>query len=355
MLLFGLGTLGCDATRSAGTVPSPPNSVATASSSADTEGTQGQEDPDTTGGSDEGLSEEDGGAIKLDVAPGQTDGIDPDGIRSSCGKIDFLFVIDSSGSMQDEQVNLLTSFPGFIEAIENAVEFDDFHVMVIDAGQTLGPGCEGSLGAGRVRNGFGALCNLDSAARYATASQFNLQGAFECMASRGYQGAGDERTMDSLLAALGPHLAPGGCNEGFLRDDAILVVTIITDEEDDSNDVAFSQFPDGSCAPVDNDLNSAGDPQWWFDAVAGAKAGNPDAVVPLVLIGDCDIGGKCPGMDEISYGTLAGAEPAPRIREFAQSFAYGVVGPVCAADYTPFFQDAVDVIDAACDNFVPEG
>ena len=49
------------------------------------------------------------------------------------------------------------------------------------------------------------------------------------------------------------------------------------------------------------------------------------------------------------------AEPAPRLREFTQSFGYGSVGPVCAADYAPFFEAAVSVIESACDDFIPQG
>src|SRR5204862_5903779 len=36
------------------------------------------------------------------------------GLERGCKKIDFLFVIDNSDSMDDEQANLARSFPGFI-------------------------------------------------------------------------------------------------------------------------------------------------------------------------------------------------------------------------------------------------
>lgn len=43
-----------------------------------------------------------------------------------------------------------------------------------------------------------------------------------------------ELPMNSMLHAIGPELvAPGACNEGFLCDDAMLVVAIITDEHED--------------------------------------------------------------------------------------------------------------------------
>jgi hypothetical protein len=33
----------------------------------------------------------------------------------------------------------------------------------------------------------------------------------------------------------------------------------------------------------------------------------------------------------------------------------GVIGSICEPDYGPFFQEAVGIIDAACDQFVPPG
>ena len=44
-----------------------------------------------------------------------------------------------------------------------------------------------------------------------------------------------------------------------------------------------------------------------------------------------------------------------RLRSFAESFTHGAWASVCAADYAPFFIDAVATIDTTCDEFVPEG
>ena len=55
-----------------------------------------------------------GGGPKFDVAGGNTG---PGDGEMGCQKVDFLFVIDNSGSMEDEQNNLINSFPGFINTI----------------------------------------------------------------------------------------------------------------------------------------------------------------------------------------------------------------------------------------------
>ena len=47
---------------------------------------------------------------------------------------------------------------------------------------------------------------------------------------------------------------PGGCNEGFLRDDALLMVTFAANTPD---------------------IDSAGKPKLWADAVLAAKHGDP--------------------------------------------------------------------------------
>jgi len=297
--------------------------------------------------------------IKLDTQSGDgTSNISEGGGGSGCEKVDFLFVIDSSGSMEDEQVNLLSSFPGFIGAIQDTLQFDDFHMMVVDAGAVEGAGCDGTLGAGRVTSGSGMNCGLAGVDRFATQAQADLAAAFSCMGSRGFEGSGDEQTMDALLASIGPLNAVGACNAGFLRDDAILVVTIITDEEDSPNDGIALPPLDGSCSPADSDPNSSGGPATWADAIIAAKNGDPEAAVVLSLLGDCDVGGTCQGivLDPLNPAApVTGAEPAPRMREFTEMFGFGSVGPVCAPDYTPFFLDAVSVIATACDDFDPPG
>ncbi|MCA9707982.1 MAG: hypothetical protein KDK70_19170 [Myxococcales bacterium] len=328
----------------------------TASDGSDgTAGTAG--DGATEAGSADASDDDPSGpGVKFDTPNGS--GGDPPPPEEGCQKVDFLFVIDSSGSMEDEQDALLASFPGFIAAIEDTLMLDDFHVMVVDAGATPGGGCDGILGAGRTTSASGQNCQLAGGHRYATQDQPDLAQAFSCMASRGYAGSPDERTMDSLLQSVTVLDTPGQCNDGFLRDDAILVVTIITDEEDSSSDNNASPALDGSCEPADSDPNSSGAPALWRDQLIQVKAGDPAAVVVLSLLGDCDVGGACPGIVVNQFNPAApitGAEPAPRLRAFTESFEHGSVGPVCAPDYAPFFEAAVSVIDSACSEFEPPG
>ena len=124
-----------------------------------------------------------------------------------CQKIDFLFVVDNTASMFDEQQALVSSFPGFIATIEADVNARDYRVMVIDTDAANNPfctglcevlptcagqpcaafppqtACDGTLGAGLVNDADGLPCGASSDRRFleaATAEDFSSQ--FECIA-----------------------------------------------------------------------------------------------------------------------------------------------------------------------------
>lgn len=259
----------------------------------------------------------------------------PTGFDRGCRKIDFLFVIDNSDSMEDEQANLARSFTGFIGVMRKVLEATDFHIMVVATGgdreeeddPAVGAEeCEEIQGGARRRSAEGVDCGILGGAPFMGARQPELEATFSCLALVGTDGPAIERPMDAVLAATNSALnGPGRCNDGFLRDDAVLVVTLITDEEDRRSD---------------------GDPAVWRQSLLDIKFGNHDALVLLGLVGDNNvdgglIGGPCGGND---------ADGAPRLQEFVSSVD-GVLGSVCAPDYTPFFQTAVGSIDSACSDF----
>ena len=92
---------------------------------------------ETTGG---------GTGQKLDVGGGATDGIDcSEGLGNCNNLIDLLFIIDNSGSMGEEQLNLALNMPKLIHGIEDLTDADgnpvqpNVHIMVTttDAGNVL--------------------------------------------------------------------------------------------------------------------------------------------------------------------------------------------------------------------------
>lgn len=304
-----------------------------------------------TGGTDR----EDTGAItRFDVAPGmETAG--PDGSeKPGCGQVDFLFVIDSSGSMEDEQINLIESFPEFIGAITDTLTIDNFHIMVTETGgSSPGFDCGFALGSGK-RGGwvsdteFADECGIVGPQRYILPGQPHLHETFACIARVGIEGNGDERPAWALRRAITDHEGPGMCNEGFLRPHALLVVVIITDEEDDHE-------TDGSCYPGPPPDGSEGEPPDWYQTVVDAKGGNADNVVVLSLVGPTGpTPAVCPPLNKCG-NPIDGAEPSPRLIEFTQMFPRHRVGRICADSYVDFFLDAVGVVETACDEFLPPG
>ena len=298
------------------------------------------------------------GGIKLDVGSNSGGVGDDGGSQEGCEKVDFLFVIDNSASMIGEQQSLAASFPGFVDALKQTLQADDYHVMVTatDAtttdgceemlcsgglpvfpppcpGYTCGStiaGCDSMLGAGRVLDaGYNACPGIDADQRYLTDEHPDLYETFSCVAQLGGGGHDVEQQMGAMLGALSPELnGAGGCNDGFLRDDAILVVVIITDEE----------------APALH-----GGPADWHAGLVDAKNGNEDAIVMLTLSGARDEEGA---MADDCWDPLF----SPKIHDFTEMFGdYGLNGSVCAADYAPFFEQAVELIDSSCDEYVPEG
>ncbi|MEM9691123.1 MAG: hypothetical protein AAGA56_01135 [Myxococcota bacterium] len=278
------------------------------------------------------------------------------GEDDGCAAVDFLFIVDNSVSMRDQQAALIASFPSFMQTIESTLETSDYQIMVVDtddvtrctpsnctsgadrahelcdemgnyACTTTFGACDNTIGAGVVHPaGDGAsnrVCSLVGGNRYIVEGETDLAGTFGCMAQVGLAGHRRERPMDALVAAMAPDInAAGGCNEGFLRDEAILVVTFISDDEN---------------------VEDAGMPQDWYDAVVTAKGGNEDSVVVLGLIPPGTDTGDC------------GPERAGRHwSEFIDLWGdRGLEASICSEDYDPFFQSAVAVIDETCEEFEP--
>jgi len=278
------------------------------------------------------------------------------GDAKGCEKVDFLFVIDNSISMLNEQTALVASFPGFMAAIEATLTADDYHIMVVDTDATtrcttegcttglkkadelcIDPAggyacnaqfsqCDEQMGAGVVHPAGKAAsntpCSIHGGNRYIVQGEPDLNGTFSCMAKVGLAGAQQERPMNAMVAALSPGMNAGGCNDGFVRDDAILVITFISD---------------------DPWYEDSGTPQDWYNAVVAAKGGNPNAVVMLGLTPNF------PGCLD-GKGPPKGAHWSELIAKFGP---HGLEDSVCGADYASFFTSAISVIDDTCNSFEP--
>ncbi|MCA9652203.1 MAG: hypothetical protein KC501_19975 [Myxococcales bacterium] len=249
--------------------------------------TSGMEDTTTTGVNDDDTAEDTGD--KLDAPPqGETDGptCATDG---SCDFIDLLFVIDNSGTMGEEQLNLARNFGYLVDELENLKDpngepvHPNVNIMVTTTdfghplctafqkpdyaprkGAPVYTGCNARINR---FTGLGLMdpvviteaCTENCPADRAPADQFinfsvfgsnvpedDVGAALSCIGPQGIDGCGYEAPLETMLQAINE----GACwnnpdqeacddqpewadtTKGFLRDDSILGIVIITDEMD---------------------------------------------------------------------------------------------------------------------------
>jgi len=300
----------------------------------------------SSGADDPSLPAGSGGAVGAGGSGGSI-GIDPPsmagagGVANACTNVDVLFVVDNSGSMADQQASLIASFDGFVKGMRDKLAgAQSYHIGVVttDDYYANDPGCT-AIGSLVTRTGGVGSSNQEcapfsSGRRFLDATQPDLATKFACAAKVGVGGNDDERPMRAMLNALKPEMnAPGGCNAGFSRLDSLLVVVLITDEDDvpDQCDI------DGTCETY----GSGGDPQAWYDEIVGYKAGLAQNIVMLSLIGR-------------KADNACGAQVAAKHIGFNKRFGEnGYIGDVCASSYDSFFTDVLPTIETACKNYEP--
>ena len=289
------------------------------------------------------------------------------------GKIDFLFVISREANMEYRQAQLAAAFPNFIDTIQSKFDDFDYHIMVVDGdGESKNnetgwgnpactklcatPGCsvgdpccywndpdhqgepcctapdypcqdlglvnqcDRTWGAGEV---FPAgvsgepnkPCPVDGGRRYLVKGQSDLNATFACIATVG--ASGWDSLGQAMVAALQkPINEPGGCNKGFLREDALLMVTFIAVNPDSKQ--------------------SEGTPTEWAQAVLDAKHGDDKSVMMLSI-----------------FMTEAQWKPSDRIGTLVKMFPYRHFEYGGIDDYGPAFLQATSLVEAACAGFTP--
>ena len=149
-------------------------------------------------------------------------------------KLDVLFVVDNSGSMQSSQNNLANNFPAFIDKfLDKGYDFR-IAVTTTDAfygDQFVANGCSlCNANQTRFRSGTNPPVYVIDRADYdlsQAGEEARLKSDFDLNVRVGTNGSGDERSFSSFKAALSSSL-----NINFHRADAFLAVVIVSDEED---------------------------------------------------------------------------------------------------------------------------
>ncbi|MBI5535398.1 MAG: hypothetical protein HY898_21900 [Deltaproteobacteria bacterium] len=282
-----------------------------------------------------------GGSGGLTIEGGPS-GDESDAPVPECRNVDILFAIDNSASMADDQQSLINSFPGFVAQIKEKLAFaDSYHVGIVttDDYQYNAQGCRkiGNLvtqtgGFESSKQDCGPFAN---GRRYMDDKEPDLASKFACAAKVGSGGNDDERMARAILEAIKPeNNAPGTCNDGFSRLDSLLIVVLITDE-DDWPDVCDGQMTSCGCQTC----GSGGDPDAWYNELVSYKGDIAQNIVVLSLIG-------------LKAGTCAPSVCAKLIG-FTNRFGENAYkGDVCEPSYDSFFAQTLPVIDKACEKYI---
>jgi len=306
-------------------------------------GSTGEELPATggatgtsTGGSSEGprpgsststgAADSSGGDTSTGAACGEAVG--------SCEAVDVLFVIDNSGSMGDDNAQLIPAFSNINQLVGSLIDGPCTYrvgVTTTEVAPDFQPAeCQQRGALSRA----GAVCAdpFGDPEHPPWISETDPISTLGCLLAVGTDYDTDEKQLQTIIESVGPSMqGPGGCNEGFMREGVPLIVILVTDEDDD----------DDSATPGEaaHRTGSAGDHFSWYEDLTALKPARELGVVVLAATQaeGCDWS-PAPGNSD---GT--GAEYAANILTF--------LGDFTGAGYADHFravnlcQPADDIID----------
>ncbi len=238
-------------------------------------------------------------------------------VQSASVSVDVLFVVDNSGSMQNEQALIIEAFDQFIANIEESNTNFHIGVTTTDMGED---GAQGRLIEYEVGNdGY----------RYITAgmsSDLYSEVFAGMIGNLGLQGTAREKGLWAGKAALYPvseggFSGAGGYNEGFLREEAKLAVIFVTDEDDCSDeDAPLPEGDQGVCYSMYDQLR----PVYEYVSDYQVLKNQDDDIVVSAIVGpaQAESGSEC---DEATT-------PGWRYIELVNEF-HGVIGDLCQSDF----------------------
>jgi len=260
--------------------------------------------------------------------------------QEACANMDILFVIDNSGSMVEEQTALTTSFPLFFNVLDTyEVEgggFLDYRIAVTTTGTDASPTAQvpgfppiplpqtGDNGA------FRQDCGMTK--KWLERTDSDVAGKFDCIANVGTGGPDFEMQLYATKLAL-----TRTDNGPFVRDDALLAIVILSDEDDCSveDNQAFT-VADDTCKPAPPEMLPVSHYIGFLDDLKMGRG----RWAAAVIVGD----ESCP--DAFRDGE--------RLRGFVDEAGDNVIhSKICVPSLETALQEAIDKFEAACESFPP--
>ena len=281
------------------------------------------------------------GPASRDEGGGDDTGADanPTPTPRACNKMDLIFVIDDSKSMEQEQGNLATNFPMFASLLSSYVTPDgekiDYRIAVTTTGKDLMYTIQGPIVLPANEKGdngaFRNNCNLSK--RYLEPTDANMQQVLSCRANVGIGGPSFEMPLLMTKWALSERMTDN-TNAGFLREDALLGIVMLTDEDDASTTQNNFTVTATSQPPVDfhpADLIS------FLDTLKGHRTRWAAGVI------------AGPTSCTSAFGEAA---KATRLQDFVMqantSSTQASFASICDGDLTGALQKTLDTFQTAC-------
>ena len=269
---------------------------------------------------------------------------------AACNKMDIIFVVDDSGSMGEEQANLASNFPMFAQVLESfrnqAGQELDFRVAVTTTGRDLNytiaspfPPLPATPMSERGPNGkFRNEQSCGMRRPWIERGDGNVASTFSCAAEVGTSGSSIEMPLLAMEWSLSQRVQDGS-NAGFLRDDALLAVVILTDENDCSR--SDNNFTIGFSENICNE-SSLTDVPHYLSFLDGLKEERGRWAL-AVIAGETDCTSE--------YGD---ASEAIRLKEMVtQTGQNAVFSSICNGDLASSLGDALNTFQSACNSFPP--
>ncbi len=255
----------------------------------------------------------------------------PPDVPGGCEHIDILFVIDGSVSMAEEQAALRGDdgepavFAEFTDAL--LAESDtlvDVRVGVISAA----PG-DTELHTHHDQPAEPAStftsCGIEGSP-WLVAPSLDFADQFACIASTRADATEETPVLNAVLALENPK------NAGFVRDDSLLLVVLLTDEDTQDDEVAMVDLRNRMLAAAGGDLQR---------------------LAVIAIAGD-------PGVFEMPkttcFGPYGSATPGRRIHSVLAGLGdHGVLQDICAGELAATFADVLAGVVDTCADYHPEG
>lgn len=261
-----------------------------------------------------------------------------DGGGEGCTKLDLLFVIDDSGSMGEEQTNLVANFPTFISVLDASGL--DYRVAVTTTSRKYSykmtlPGA-GSIPMDTGNGDNGAMrqpaaCNMTH--RWIEKTDPDKTAMFACVANVGTGGNADEMPLGAMRDAFEDRMMDA-TNAGFRRTDALLGIVLLTDEEDCSYEAPVSlSFTESLC---ESQMEPAANYVAFLDAYTGHRSRWAAAA----------IAGTGPGSCTSTFGS---AQEAKRLQAFVQQAGTQArMSSICDGDLSISLTQTLALFQSAC-------